>query len=515
MAEKFKTSLHVDKKIVSLLSKSTYQKSFSSALRELVSNAYDADSLSVKIEIDKSFKYIEIIDDGNGMTRDEFERYLTIAGTKKVNDVTRKYKRKRIGQFGVGFLSIFPFCEEVEIVTTSENSEEVLSALIPATEYLESSKKVEYVEDIPIYGVVTSDPKSRLRHYTRIRLVKPTYLVKQYFSKSKTRKRESIDAWDAFDKFKWELQEDLPLQFNPAIKNQSRLKFTESIGMNVFLNNKQLFRNELGSIILEKGKTVINGIECGYIFSTEYESIKPLEARGLKIRVNNVGIGARTDFDLKRDRGFSRLHWISGEIHLSDKAKENLSIARDNFLSTPEMDEIKNYFAERLRSYAYYVESVAVAEKQLESATSSSNKRSWVYPKAETIRESIETLKDKGFKVIERKSSKSSKPIEIDKVKKQVIINSNENLTRESISLLGKKYEVIYNKKLKKDIPCEIKDKTIVINQDYSLFNSRTYGNLFKKLFIFLIISQKTNRSSKEFYDFVLKHIEKEFEDFT
>src|SRR5690349_19950275 len=119
MAERFQTSLHVDKKIVSLLSKSRYQRSFSSALRELVSNAYDADALSVKIDIDKAFKYVEISDDGNGMTRDEFERYLTIAGTKKSNDIPRKYNLERIGQFGVAFLSIFPFCEEVEIVTTS------------------------------------------------------------------------------------------------------------------------------------------------------------------------------------------------------------------------------------------------------------------------------------------------------------------------------------------------------------------------------------------------------------
>ena len=108
MAIKFTSHLKVDKSIVSLLSKSTYQRSFASAIREIVSIAYDADSLSVKIKYDSSFSYIQIEDDGNGMTKAEFERSLTIAGKIQKNDFARKYQRKRIGQFGVGFL--YPVC---------------------------------------------------------------------------------------------------------------------------------------------------------------------------------------------------------------------------------------------------------------------------------------------------------------------------------------------------------------------------------------------------------------------
>ncbi len=119
MTEKFTSHLKVDKKIVSLLSKSTYERSFSYTIRELISNAYDADALSIHIHFDKGLSVIEIEDDGNGMTKDEFEKYLTIAGTKQNSPVTRKYKRKRIGQFGVGFLSIFPFCESLQIITTA------------------------------------------------------------------------------------------------------------------------------------------------------------------------------------------------------------------------------------------------------------------------------------------------------------------------------------------------------------------------------------------------------------
>ena len=111
MNKNFIANLQVDKRIVELLSKSTYQKSFASAIRELVSNSYDADALSVLINIDDEYKSITVEDDGNGMSEFEFRKYLTIAGTKTSSEFTRRYNRKRIGHFGVGFLAIFPFCE--------------------------------------------------------------------------------------------------------------------------------------------------------------------------------------------------------------------------------------------------------------------------------------------------------------------------------------------------------------------------------------------------------------------
>ena len=107
MAEKFTTNIHVDRNIISLLSKSTYLKSLSSAIRELISNSYDADALSVNINIATDLKSISVEDDGNGMTRKEFDKYLNIAGTKSPKDVTRRYKRKRIGSLESGSLQYF------------------------------------------------------------------------------------------------------------------------------------------------------------------------------------------------------------------------------------------------------------------------------------------------------------------------------------------------------------------------------------------------------------------------
>ena len=50
MAETFTSQITVDKTIVSLLSKFTYERSFPYAFREVVSNAYDADATEARID---------------------------------------------------------------------------------------------------------------------------------------------------------------------------------------------------------------------------------------------------------------------------------------------------------------------------------------------------------------------------------------------------------------------------------------------------------------------------------
>lgn len=520
MAGKFTTNLHVDKKIVALLSTSTYQKSFSSAIRELIGNAYDADALSVRITISENFKSIEIEDDGNGMTRDEFDKYLTIGKKKSASEFTRKYKRKRIGQFGVGFLSIFPFCEELEIITTVENSDSVLSAIIPAIDYGDESTSSETnVDDIPIDGVILEDKSQKLKHYTKIRLIKPSHAVKSYFTKPNTKKRESIETMEPFEKFKWELQEDLPILFNPEKKSSKLIKYQEPIPVSVFLNKKILYRNELLKNVLEHKTVTVAGIKCEYIITTDFESIRPLEARGIKRRVNNVGIGARTDFELKRDRGFSRLHWLQGEIYYSENIKSYLTIARDSFVSSPVIDEVNNFFADKLREWAYYVEAVAVAEKEIEQ-TVQNNKKGSAAPKQEAIKANLDKLQEKGFKIVHVKQNNSTAnsskgSIQVNKAKKTVIVQAGTDLQKDYIKVLGEKIEIIFSDDFKSTkIPCRFKtEKIIEINRNYPLFASKSYGKIFQKMHVLLLMAQKKNKTSGDMYEAILKNILTEFDD--
>ncbi|MGN0837209.1 MAG: ATP-binding protein, partial [Akkermansia sp.] len=111
-------------------------------VRELVSNASDAleklrlkqltessvyqpeRELRISIETDEEGKTLTIADSGIGMTREEVVEYLgTIAhsGTKKFLEAAKESgdAKDLIGQFGVGFYSVFMAADKVEVTTRS------------------------------------------------------------------------------------------------------------------------------------------------------------------------------------------------------------------------------------------------------------------------------------------------------------------------------------------------------------------------------------------------------------
>ena len=115
-------------------------------LRELISNASDAldkrrieclkdtelaenTNPEIKIEIDTDAKTLSVSDNGIGMSRDEIIKYLgTIAksGTKEFLKAAKdsNTQQELIGQFGVGFYSVFMVAEKVEVITRKLASSE-------------------------------------------------------------------------------------------------------------------------------------------------------------------------------------------------------------------------------------------------------------------------------------------------------------------------------------------------------------------------------------------------------
>ena len=117
-------------------------------LREIISNASDAidkyrflslkeenglktKEHKIRITLNKNEKYIEISDDGIGMTKGELETNLgTIAksGSKEFLSKLKESEDKKdigiIGQFGVGFYSAFMVAKKVEVLTKSYKSDE-------------------------------------------------------------------------------------------------------------------------------------------------------------------------------------------------------------------------------------------------------------------------------------------------------------------------------------------------------------------------------------------------------
>lgn len=522
MTEKFVRKLTVDKRIVPLLSKSTYQRSFPYAIREIISNAYDADATTVKINVNLDKKEILISDNGNGMSLDEFGHYLRIAGQKRERKKTPKFGRKRIGRFGIGFLSIFPFCKVLEITSTTEYSKEIFTAQIPAWKFFEDAEFNENIDDIDVEGFITKKIKKDNDHFTEIKLKNLTELAWGYFDDNiLNHSKESIKSLNGIQKFIWQLQEDLPLRFKNGSALNDILKYPEPIDMQIYVNQTELFRNELedGSVI-ETGLVDENDMQFKFAIITNWKAIKPYELRGLKIRMNNVGIGARTDFDIQKTRAYSRMQWITGEIQIIKGFDDGLTISRDDFIITPTYEKFISICEKLLRKMADYVEDIDVAIKDMEKNVKGS-KQSDVISIQESVEKNLKLLKEKGFEVKFQKlrNKLTDRPLTIDRNEKKIIVVDNHPAFSDSIIVAGKIHNITYSTwKLQphgNENACRLtKEGFIEINKDYPLFKSKRYGDIFKKIFIVILLSKHENRNTKNMYEYIMQNLNREFENY-
>jgi hypothetical protein len=521
MAESFTSQITVDKTIVSLLSKFTYERSFPYALREVVSNAYDADATETRIEIDLNKDRVVIHDNGTGMTREEFDFYLRIAGQRRGKRETPKFGRKRIGQFGVGFLAILPFCESLQIASTTENSEESFTADIPAWKFFRQDGKSIDVGEIEVTGEITRSPRVKQQHFTQISLLKLSDIAKRYFKqKAATDQKDRIASLPALQRLKWELQEDLPLAFPESSKLSNILTYSEPIGMDVYFQNAKLYRNTVDGEVIDSGDLTVEGVKLRYAIITPWKAVKPFELRGLKTRLNNVGIGPRQVFGIELGRKYSRLHWLSGEVQILSGLDGAITLSRDAFVATPEFEAVSDKLGSILRKWADYVETVDVAARDMTKQLRG-GKQVTVGSKKDAVDRNIKALVDRGFAVrrVEREGRGEAQPVHVDRTKKEVTVYEQHPDMEDTISIAGKKRRILYVRstatKITYENACRLNDKgELEIETQYPLFRSKRYGDLFKRVYIIAVLAEGESSSPEEMYKFILSQIDKEFRDF-
>jgi hypothetical protein len=93
------------------------------ALAELIKNAYDADATSVTVRFGDN--RIEVIDNGHGMTFDEFRDFWMRIGSphKQKQNVSRELKRPLTGSKGVGRLAVQFLARNLELHTVAKGPE--------------------------------------------------------------------------------------------------------------------------------------------------------------------------------------------------------------------------------------------------------------------------------------------------------------------------------------------------------------------------------------------------------
>jgi hypothetical protein len=109
-------------------------KPFVKAFKELISNAFDADSEHVRVEFSDDFSSVTLRDDGNGMTPFEFRNDFTRigGGARRWSGEKTPSGRLRIGSKGIGFLALARYCDRL-VVESSGNRAFQLNIELPTT----------------------------------------------------------------------------------------------------------------------------------------------------------------------------------------------------------------------------------------------------------------------------------------------------------------------------------------------------------------------------------------------
>ncbi|CAK2218911.1 histidine kinase [Vibrio crassostreae] len=146
----------VDAKIIDRLGQQLVAKK-TTALSELIKNAYDADSSLVTVEfLDTNAPdgTVVIFDNGTGMSREQLiDGFMTISTSDKVrNPKSEIYERVRAGKKGIGRFSTQKIGKELELVTKRESDSKYLRLIVNWDDFeseqsLDSvSNQISYIE---------------------------------------------------------------------------------------------------------------------------------------------------------------------------------------------------------------------------------------------------------------------------------------------------------------------------------------------------------------------------------
>ena len=146
-------------------------------LTEAVANAWDADAETVDIRIDPDAEWIEIVDDGVGMTIDDMnEKYLRVGYRRREQDIEHgKFTakgRRVMGRKGLGKLSLFSIAKLIDVQSAKEGEEHGLRMSVDGIhESVESNEPYYRPDPLPADEVtVTKGTKIVLRDIKRQRL---------------------------------------------------------------------------------------------------------------------------------------------------------------------------------------------------------------------------------------------------------------------------------------------------------------------------------------------------------
>ena len=387
-------NVEVSSKILGHISAGIY-RSPGGAIKELVSNAFDADATRVAINTNwPNFDIITCYDNGNGMIQEEFQRIMTqeigdsakrVRLEENANDLTNQ-GRPIIGYLGIGMLGVAQICHEFDVISHHKETETAFSARVRLEDFLREKVRdispnqasgervdvgefmVEAIEYEPHKaGTYVVASEMREAFVRKFRETSGEDLLPPKFSEflKKIHHARSVKVLSNYWQMIWELAVACPIPYDDAgpfdwskIEVKPELK-KQIIDLQQSLREYQ-FKVVVDGLSLRKpnryplvslqrpqqrqttGKlfSINENVEVygqtfklsGYIYLQNRRAVEPMELRGLLVRIRNIAIGTYDPTLFNYPKvPAPRFNWLSGEIYVEGGLEFALNIDRDSF----------------------------------------------------------------------------------------------------------------------------------------------------------------------------------------
>lgn len=359
--------------LVRVISEGTYT-SFPQALKEFISNAYDADAMRVDLSVDEDAGAFAIRDDGVGMTLADFRDYFaSIARTGRSAARSPRGKTKvgrlKIGRFGIGALAVAGLADSFIVRSSRRNSTEGFEATIDLREL---RKRFGHGEDLSRHWVFPykrwNDEKAQ-SHFTEIRVEGISQDVRDVLRRPGERSAdefvETTRQLSGRDEFIWQLgiicpvayEQSYPLRTAALDKREDSIIIRHARRLlvdrfEVYLDGRRIRRQislpsyrpgepkdsskqallekrgigwEIHSFKANRG----SDLACDGYLVVQASQLFPLELRGMLVRLRGVAVGWHRTLSFPRAIS-TMLPNMSGEVWV-DGLEGALQFDRESF----------------------------------------------------------------------------------------------------------------------------------------------------------------------------------------
>jgi hypothetical protein len=424
IGDPIKGQIRVASRIVDYLSSGLYN-SPAACLKELVNNSYDADATRVDLFVKPDSERIIIADDGEGMSAEEFERHFERVSESHKRDESDRTDsgRPKVGKIGIGFIAANELCDVMEIISTKEGSDELLTVEINFAEMRQPPEArrrdgSDYVKADYEGEVTRAEPGE---HYTHVLLkeIRPTAQgiitgvreARQHTSGSLTiygKKPDKIrtlvaqaEDWGDLDEYSQAMLKvalNCPVRYLPKWFPPDRADFFRHFDRNV---SKLKFEvccdgTDLRKpVVLDPGEDNLvkplrikgpNVAAEGYFYAKR-RALRPQWLNGVMIRIRNAGVDEydSTFMGFKSTEGRLFQSWISCEMWASDSLEEALNIDRRTLREThPAYVELQEKFHDELSAF------ITEVRRHLYTAPAAKRRSSEARSEVERLTEVIE-----------------------------------------------------------------------------------------------------------------------------